>query len=37
LITADDPEAEHLEKILDMYVSFAITGNPNNKSNGEDD
>lgn len=32
MITADHPDAPHLEKILDIYVSFAITGNPNNKS-----
>lgn len=32
LIKADDPEAPHLEKILDMWVSFATNGNPNDKS-----
>jgi carboxylesterase type B len=32
LITATDPEAHHLEQILDMWVAFAYTGNPNNKS-----
>jgi carboxylesterase type B len=32
LITATDPEAQHLEQVLDMWVSFANTGNPNNRS-----
>jgi carboxylesterase type B len=32
LIGRDDPEANHLEKVLDMWVSFAYSGNPNNKS-----
>lgn len=31
-ISANDPEAPHLEQILDMWVTFAQTGNPNNKS-----
>lgn len=31
LINATDPEAHHLEQVLDMWVSFAITGSPNNK------
>lgn len=32
LITATDPEAHHMEQVLDMWVSFANSGNPNNKS-----
>lgn len=33
LITANDPEAHHLEQVLDLWVSFATNGNPNDKSN----
>lgn len=34
MITADHRDAEHLERIIDMYVSFAMSGNPNNRAPG---
>lgn len=32
MIKPRDPESKHLEQILDIWMSFAVTGNPNNKT-----
>ncbi|CAO1378626.1 unnamed protein product [Diamesa serratosioi] len=32
MIKPGDPESMHLEQILDIWMSFAVTGNPNNKT-----
>lgn len=32
MITADHPDARHLERILDIWVAFSQKGDPNNDS-----
>lgn len=32
MITRDHPDARHLERILDLWVAFLLTGDPNNDS-----